>query len=323
MKIDVLSDVLRAVRLTGAVYFDFDLSSPWVADTPASREIAAMVMPGAERVINYHVIARGSCWGHAVNHAPILLNEGDLILFPQGDAHVLSSAPGMRGTPDLSKFARPSRSLPLVYEMGGGGPDRARLVCGFLGFDERPYNPLLTALPTTIHLPATAPASAGWMATLVNVAVSESGAERPGGENVLARLAELMFVEAIRRYLETLPDAQASWLAGLRDPMVGHALAAMHGDARRPWTVEELARLVGQSRSVFAERFTAMVGQPPMQYLALWRMQLASRLLIDGGQVAAVADAVGYESEAAFSRAFKKLVGQAPASWRRNKDATG
>jgi AraC-like DNA-binding protein len=318
VKTDVLSDVLRAVRLTGAVYFDFELSSPWVADTPASREIAAMVMPGAQRVIEYHVIARGSCWGHAVGHPPMHLQEGDLLLFPQGDAHVLSSAPGMRGTPDLSKFARPSTSLPLVYDMGGGGSDRVRLVCGFLGFDERPYNPLLTALPTTIHLPAPhPPGSAGWLGTMLNVAISESRAGKPGGENVLARLAELMFVEAIRRYLETLPESQMGWLSGLRDPMVGHAIAAMHDNARHAWTVEELARLVGQSRSVFAERFTEMVGQPPMQYLALWRMQLASKLLMDGGQVAGVAELVGYESEAAFSRAFKKLVGQSPATWRK------
>jgi AraC-like DNA-binding protein len=218
----------------------------------------------------------------------------------------------------MSVFARPSTALPIVYEFGGGGPERARVVCGFLGCDERPYNPLLAALPTAIHLSATAPNSAaGWLGTLLNIAVKESGSARAGGENVLARLSELMFVEAIRQYLETLPPAQTGWLAGLRDPVVGQALAALHGQPSESWTVEKLARLVGLSRSVFAERFNEMVGQPPMQYLALWRMQLASRLLVEGGHVAGVADAVGYESEAAFSRAFKKLVGQAPATWRR------
>ena len=315
---DVLSDVLSAVRLTGAVYFDFDLSSPWVAETPPAREIAATVMPGAQRVIEYHVIARGECWGHAVGQEPFRMQEGDLFVLPQGDAHVLSSAPGMRGTPDLSKFARRSTPLPLVYEMGGGGPDRARLVCGFLGCDERPFNPLLTALPPVIHLPAGGEgATTEWLGMLLNTALKESGSDRAGAENVLARLSELMFVEAIRRYLETLPPAQTGWLAGLRDPVVGQALSALHGEPKEPWTVEGLARLVGVSRSVLAERFTEVVGQPPMQYLALWRMQLASRLLLDGGAVAAVASAVGYESEAAFSRAFKKLVGQAPATWRR------
>ena len=219
------------------------------------------------------------------------LREGDLIVFPQGDAHVLSSAPGMRAAPDMSMFARPSTPLPIVYELGGGGAERARVVCGFLGCDERPYNPLLAALPTVIHLPAAgAEATSGWLGTLLNIAVRESGSARAGSENVLARLSELMFVEAIRRYLETLPPAQTGWLAGLRDPVVGQALAALHGEPSEPWTVERLARLVGLSRSVFAERFTEMVGQPPMQYLALWRMQLASRLLVEGGQVAAVAE---------------------------------
>jgi len=322
MTADVLSDVLRAVRLTGAVYFDLELSTPWVTAAPLSREIAGKVMPGAQRVIEYHLIARGTCWGHAVGAEPIRLREGDLIVFPQGDAHVLSSAPGMRAEPDLSTFARPSTSLPLVYEFGGGGPERARIVCGFLGCDDRPFNPLLTALPAVIHLSAAGPdASTGWLGTLLNIAVKESGSARAGGENVLARLSELMFVEAIRRYLEMLPPAQTGWLAGLRDPVVGQSLAALHADPSGSWTVERLARLVGLSRSVFAERFTEMVGQPPMQYLALWRMQLASRLLTEGGQVSAVAGAVGYESEAAFSRAFKKLVGQAPATWRRGSPA--
>lgn len=315
---DVLSDVLSAVHLTGAVFFDFELSSPWVAEAPAAREIAATVMPGAQRVIEYHLVARGSCWAHAVGDEPVRLGEGDLIAFPQGDPHVLSSAPGLRGTPDLGMFVRRSTPLPLVYEMGGGGDEHARVVCCFLGCDERPYNPLLEALPRVIHLSARGPrAAAGWLGTLLNIAVTESGAARPGGENVLARLSELMFVEIIRQYLETLPETGTGWLAGLRDPVVGRTLAAMHGEPAAAWTVEGLARLAGVSRSVFAERFTSMVGQPPMQYLSLWRAQLASRLLAEGGHVASVAASVGYESEAAFSRAFKKLVGRAPGTWRR------
>ena len=316
---DVLSDVLRSVRLTGAVYFDFELSAPWVAEAPPSRDIAALVLPGAQRVIEYHLIARGACWGHVVGEPPIRLAEGDLIVFPQGDAHVMSSAPGLRATPDMSMYVRQA-SLPMVFERGGGGPERTRVICCFLGCDERPFNPLLTALPRTLHLSnAGQPTHSGWLATLLDIAVRESGSARAGRDNVLARISELMFVEAIRRYIETLSPAQTGWLAGLRDPIVGQALAALHGAPSTPWTLESLARSAGVSRSVLADRFSEMVGQPPMHYLAMWRMQLASRLLLEGSAVAEVATAIGYESEAAFSRAFKKLVGEAPATWRRAK----
>ena len=307
------------------MYFDIELSSPWVTATPPSREIADKVMPGAERVIEYHLFASGTGWGHAIGQEPIRLREGDLIVFPQGDPHVLSSAPGMQAKPDMSIFARPSTSLPIVYEFGGGGPDRARIVCCFLGCDERPYNPLLAALPSVIHLSAADPRRRrpdGW-ARCSSIAAKEAGSARPGGENVLARLSELMFVETIRQLSRDAP-ARPDGLAGRTARSRRRTRAGR--DARRAersrGRSRRLARLVGLSRSVLAERFTDMVGQPPMQYLALWRMQLASRLLADGGQVAAVADAVGYESEAAFSRAFKKLVGQAPATWRRRSATT-
>ena len=318
MTADVLSDVLRAVRLTGAVYFDFELRSPWVAEAPPSRAIAAVVMPGAERVIEYHLIARGACWGHVVGGEPVRLHEGDLLLFPQGDSHVLASAPGMRATPDLASFARGSTPLPLFYELGGAGPEEARVICGFLGCDERPFNPLLDALPRMLHVPASVSEGAdGWIGRLLLTAVREARHARPGSENVLARMSELMFVETIRRYLERLPPGQTGWLAGLRDPLVGQALAALHGTPAEAWTVDSLARRVGASRSVLAERFTALVGQPPIQYLTMWRMQVASRRLLDGGTVAEAAAEAGYDSEPAFSRAFKKVLGQAPGTWRR------
>ena len=319
-KIDVLSDVLRAVRLTGAAYFDFELSSPWVLEAPPSREIASRVMPGAQRVIEYHLVARGSAWGHAVGQEPKRLREGDVLVFPQGDGHVLSSAPGMRASSptSLTLFTRRS-TLPMVYEFGGGGAERTDIICCFLGCDERPYNPLLAALPHTIHVSSSgAETTAGLLRTLVTLALRETAAMRAGGENVLARVSELLFVETIRWYLEALPPAETGWLAGVRDADVGRAIAAMHADPAHPWTVETLARHVGLSRSILAERFTSLVNQPPMQYLALWRMQLASRRLLDGDQVSDVAAAVGYESEAAFSRAFKKLVGTSPGLWKKS-----
>jgi AraC-like DNA-binding protein len=322
MPVDVLSDVLRAVRLTGAVYFDFELSSPWVLEAPRQEAIIGKVMPGAQRIIEYHLVARGNGWGHVAGHRPIQLSEGDLLLMPQGDAHTLSSDQGLRAPLDMSPFARPFTQLPVAYEIGGGGPQRARIVCCFLGCDERPYNPLLASLPAVIHLSGSGPDPApGWLGALLPIAANESGRAQAGSENVLSRLSELMFVEAIRRYVETLPLEQTGWLSGLRDPAVGQALAAVHSETSRPWSVEELARLAGLSRSVFAERFAAMIGHPPMHYLALWRMQLAARLMADGGTVAATAATVGYESEAAFSRAFKKLVGHAPGTWRKHSAA--
>ncbi|MEZ5421049.1 MAG: AraC family transcriptional regulator [Vicinamibacterales bacterium] len=277
-------------------------------------------MPGAQRLIEYHLLARGSCWAHMVGAEPIRLGEGDLVLFPQGDPHVLTSNPGMRASPDLAMYARRSTPLPLFYEVGGGDTSEARVISGFFGCDERPFNPLLDALPRMLHVPAHAGGD-GWTNTLLMTAVRESRSGRPGAENVLARLSELMFVETIRRHLEGLPE-QAGWLAGLRDAIVGKALAAFHGGPAEPWTVDALARQAGASRSVLAERFTALVGQPPMQYVTMWRMQLASRRLRDGASVADVAAAVGYDSEAAFSRAFKKAVGQAPATWRRTAAAS-
>ena len=312
--VDVLSDLLRAVRLTGAVFFDFDLRAPWVLEAPPSSAIAATVMPHAQRVIEYHLIASGDGWGHAIGDAPFRLREGDLIVFPQGDGHVLSSDPGMREPPnDLSVFEQVSIERPVRLQVGGTGAP-ARVVCCFLGLDDRPFNPMLGALPRTIHLSA----GTGWLASLMTTAANESAGARPGSGNVLARVAELMFVETVRRYVETLPVAETGWLAALRDPLAGQALASLHAEPARAWTVDELARTVAVSRSVLAERFTSIVGQPPMQYLALWRMQLASRMLIDGASISAAAASVGYASEAAFSRAFKKVVGEAPGMWRTN-----
>lgn len=318
MPLDVLSDVLRAVRLTGVVYFDFSLTQPWVAEAPPSREIADTVLPGSERIIEYHLLTQGSAWGHVIGGEPIHLREGDLLLFPQGDEHVLSSAPGMRSRPDLSLYARDSTPLPLVYELGAPSVQgNTRLICGFFGCDERPYNPLLTALPSVIHLPAATAGVARPLGAMLEMAIREERRGQPGTENVLSRLSELLLVEAIRRYLVELPDTQRTWLAGLRDPVVGRALESIHGAPRQPWTIESLGRAIGVSRSVLAARFTEMVGHPPMHYLTLWRMQLASRMLHEGQQVVEVAGAVGYESEAAFSRAFKKLMGTSPGQWRR------
>ncbi len=285
-----------------------------MAETPPGATIVDSIFPGAEHLMSYHVVTRGTVWACVPNQPPIRLSAGDVIVFPHGDAHAMSSAPGMRDAPNLALFRLPSEGqLPFALSMGGEQDEPAHIVCGFFGCDARPFNPLLAALPRVLHMSDSGPVSA-----LASVAATESQARRPGGDCVLGRLSELMFVDVVRRYLEELPPERANWLAALREPFVARALGALHRSPSRPWTLELLARDVGLSRSALAERFTAFVGQPPMQYLTRWRMQLAANQLRNGSDsVAVVAENVGYESEAAFSRAFKKAVGMPPSQWRR------
>jgi len=319
--IDPLSDVLRAVRLSGTVFFRVEATSPWVIEVPDTAALAAVTLPRAQHVISYHVVTRGACWGTVLDGASVRLEEGDVLVFPHGDAYVMSIAPGMRGGPKPAEVLAFMREmvmgrLPFAVAEGGGGPEQLGLVCGFLGCDVHPFNPLLTALPSLLHV-RRAFAAGDPLGRLIDFAIVESQERRAGGECVRLRLSELMFVEVVRRYLAGLPVEQTGWLAGLRDRAVGRALSFLHERPGDDWTLEKLAKDVGLSRSALAERFTHFVGDPPMQYLARWRMQVAARLLADGqAKVSAVALQVGYESEAAFSRAFKKLAGVPPAAWR-------
>jgi AraC-like DNA-binding protein len=317
---DVLSDVLAAVRLKGAIFFDTDAAKPFVGETPHTALIAPAMFPDSERVIMFHLIVSGTCWAAmgAGTQQPVQLNEGDVIVYPRGHENVLTSSPGERGTVDLSRYRHPvDTTLPFNIHHGDG-PDRTRIVCGFLGCDLRPFNPLLDALPDMIRVPKSGGPDS-WVGDLFSIALTESDRRRAGTETVLARLSELMFVEVVRRHIETLPEDSRSWLAGLRDRHVGAALKLIHGRPAHGWTLEDLAREVGLSRTTFADRFASFVGIPPMQYLARWRMQLAARRLeTPGVSIAEVAAEIGYESEAAFNRAFKKLIGIPPGAWRRN-----
>jgi AraC-like DNA-binding protein len=322
MAADALSEVLRAVRLTGAVFFRLEAREPWVAETPPSADCAPFVMPGAQHVIEYHVIHSGSCWAGPVGAELVRMEAGDIIAFPQGDPHVLSSTPGLRQVPDLAIYREAATAgLPFSCRLGAEGAPTACIICGFLGCDARPFNPLLEALPRMLHLRARPGHGGSWLGHLAGAAMAESLARRIGGEAILARLSELMFAELIRHHVEAMPAEETGWFAALRDPHVGRALNLLHGRPAAPWTLDALARDAALSRSSLAERFTRLVGHPPMQYLARWRMQLAAGLLADSGhQVARVAAEVGYDSEAAFSRAFHKLVGMPPAAWRRSCD---
>lgn len=321
---DVLSEVLQTVRLNGAIFFDMVFFSPWVGQSPAASAIAGSVMPNADHVINFHFLLEGSCWAEMTDTraAPVLLQAGDVIIYPMGDANVLSSAPGMRAHPDLAMYYRPNdRQLPFVLHQTENSGERCHFVCGYLGCDAHPFNPLLDALPRMLH--TRYPASSGpWVADLIRLACEESSRARSGGETVLAKASELMFVEAVRDYIECLPEGSFGWLSGLRDPHVGKALQMIHAHPHEDLTLSMLAHQVGLSRSIFAQRFSRFLGIGPMHYVTRWRMQVAVRLLEQVRfSVAQAGAAVGYESEAAFSRAFKRHVGVPPGEWRRNRAA--
>lgn len=335
MSIDILSDLLRAVRLRGALFFYVEGAHPWVAEAPDQRTIIPAILPGVDHMMEFHGIARGSCWGAIAGEAPFRLDEGDLVIFPQGDAHVISSAPGMRARsvdPGVYFTPRPPQ-LPFALSMDehgdmtarldGGSGEKTTIVCGFLGCDARPFNPLLASLPRVIRLPELA-GQQSWVGTFLKAVVEESNQKRPGGEAVLERMSEMLFVEVLRRYVDAMPAGQTGWLAGMRDPSVGRALTVLHDRPAESWTIERLGDEVGLSRSAMHERFAHFIGQPPMQYLAQWRMQLAASLLRNtDAKVIEVALEVGYENEAAFSRAFRRAVGESPAAWRREQRRHG
>jgi AraC-like DNA-binding protein len=324
--VDVLSDVLRTVKLTGALFFPLEASSPWADEIPAATVFAPTVIPGAQHVVSYHIVTHGACWATLLDGPSVHLEAGDILVVPHGDPYVMSSAPGIRSEAPvdavLSFFRQMATgSAPSVVTEGGGGPERVDLVCGFLGCDVRPFNPVLQTLPRLVHLQRPG-AEHDRLSPLIEFALAESRQRQSGAKCVLLRLSEVLFVEVVRRYLNGLEAGQTGWLAGLRDPVVGHALALLHDRPAHSWTLERLAREIGVSRSALADRFTLVVGQPPMRYLAHWRMQLAARLLSDGAaKVVAVARDVGYDSEAAFSRAFKKIAGTSPETWRRRPTA--
>ena len=309
---DPLSDVLRAVRLNGAFFYQVEAASPWSVSTVAAQQLTPEVMPDAEQLIPYHILVSGVCWAGVQGDSQVCMQPGDVIVFPHGDPHFLSSHEGQHVGND-HEGAVPLRYPDTVFL----GPDALRdtqFVCGFLGCDVRPFNPLLASLPRCLHLPGVA---GGWLSQFPQQVVAESRLERVGGETMLTRMAELMFIEVVRRHVEQAAP-QHGWLAGLRDPIVGPTLALLHERPAHPWSLPELAREIATSRTVLADRFSAIVGVPPMLYLTRWRLQLAAEKLARGSaKIASVGAQVGYESEAAFSRAFKRETGVSPAAWRR------
>jgi AraC-like DNA-binding protein len=332
---DVLSDVLRVVRLSGAVFFTADFSSPWALDSPSPQQLASVVMPQAETIVLFHILVEGNCKVECQRHQSTTMESGDVIVFPHGNPHTMRSQDGVPPTPFDAVFSRHTQDeLPLVT-LGGSGR-MSRFICGILNCDQR-FSPLVEALPTMLLVrsrddysaidaidargsrPTVVPqGSRTWLGTTLKFTINEARTARPGNAAMLGRLTELMFVEILREYMHRLPASQGGWLAGLNDPHVGNALRLLHADPVRDWTVDELAREVAVSRSVLAQRFTELVGEAPMRYLANWRMQLAKQMMREGTRnIQEVATRVGYDSEAAFNRAFKRATGTPPAAWRK------
>jgi len=320
---DALSEVLGAVRLTGAVFFDMELHAQWSYLTAPARKIADVLMPDADHVIPYHLVTEGTCYARLPDGDPVELRAGDLILFPAGDRHVLATA--SEAALRLKPIDITGESLDQLLKRGdiaalkkGRAGKTTRIVCGFLACDRRLAEPILLSLPRLLRVSMRDGGTAAWVQSSIRYSVAERTSSRPGSAVVLARLSEVLFAEAIRHYMDQLPPGKSGWLAGLRDRYVGRTLSLLHEQPAYPWTVDKLARKVGLSRSALGQRFNALIGAPPMQYLTRWRTSLAARQLRESNvSIIRVATQAGYESEAAFNRAFKREFGLPPATWRK------
>ncbi len=312
---DALSNVMSTVRLASSVFLDARVRAPWCIAARIGPEDCAPFGGVPAQVIAYHYVVAGQLYLELPGHEPVRVEAGEIVLLPRNDAHVLGSAPGLRPAV-IDHLVEPAGDdRPAVLRFGGDGA-QTHIICGFLGCDV-PNNPLIASLPGLLRQETGSERGGNWFGDTFQRAAGEFAAGGIGSVTVLAKLAELLFVEAVRRYIAGLPREQSGWLAGLRDARVGKALALMHTRTAHPWNADELARAVGLSRSAFAERFTALVGMPPLRYLGHWRLQLAAvRLRESPRAIAQVAYEVGYESDAAFHRAFRKTFGVTPGAWR-------
>jgi AraC-like DNA-binding protein/alpha-D-ribose 1-methylphosphonate 5-triphosphate synthase subunit PhnG len=317
---DALSDVLKSLRLEGAVYINAEFTAPWCVQSKFGLASVRARLAGAEHVLFFHFLTEGRCKVRLADSTEALeVAAGDLVLFPNEDQHVMGSDLHLAPVETASLIGPDATGeADLIQMRHGGGGMATRFVCGYLACSRSVCRPLLEALPRVLRIPIGEGPTAALLRELLRVGVLESSASRPGAESMLAKLSELMFVDALRRYVESMPPGGKGWLAGVRDAQVGRALALLHAKPDKPWTVDELAREVALSRSALADRFAALVAEPPIQYLMRWRLALAAKRLRSGREtIARVAEHSGYESEASFSRAFKREFGMSPAAWRK------
>lgn len=314
--LDVLSDVLRVIRLEGALFLNAEFGEPWCVCAPSSADMAPVLSPVHESMAICHLVTEGRCWAQLPGCEPVPMEAGDVLVLPHGDPHLLGS--GVDFAPVSARDAVNFKVPELERTRYGGDGDRTALVCGWFAYDRNVAGAVTSAMPAMFCASIRRRPSGAWLESAIRYAAGEASSGRPGALAVADKLAEALFVEALRGYVDTLPESHTGWLAGLRDPLVGRSLALLHERPAEPWTVASLAQAVNASRTVLAERFVALTGMPPMQYLTQWRVALAAHLLRSGRlSLARVAEQIGYESEAAFSRAFKRQYGKPPGAWRR------
>jgi len=320
---DVLSELLRVVKLDSALFFNCEFSSPWCYRAPESACAARLLRQSGRHIIIFHLLIQGRAYVHLEGGERVQLEAGDILALPHGDAHLL-------GNGEAAPVIDGETALPLVLGRGlellqvGGGGERSLFVCGFLACDPLLSKTFLRALPPLFKVNISQDASGRWLENSLRFAVSEAIAAREGAGALIAKLSEVVFVEAVRRHVHALPEKETGWLAGARDPGVGRVLHLFHQRPGNAWTMPELAREAGVSRSVLAERFRHYLGQPPMTYLTHWRLQLGARALASSGRsVAEIAAEVGYETEASFNRAFKRQFHLPPARYRKQRQHDG
>ena len=316
---DALSEILRVIKLDSAIYFNAEMSEPWCLASPESRTLAPVLSQGTAHVIIYHLLCEGRAYVQLEDGERVTLLPGDIVTFPHGHGHTLGS--GSRVTPiDVGA------TLPAVLERGldllhiGGGGAASRFICGYLACDPQLSQTFLGGLPALLKVNIRDDPSGQWLENSLKFSVTQAANPEAGSSAMLTKLSEAVFAETLRRYLRELPEGETGWLAGARDVEIGRALTVLHHRHAHPWTVATLAREVGLSRTVLAERFRHFIGEPPMSYLTRWRLMLGARALSATSRgVAEIASEVGYESEAAFNRAFKREYGLPPARYRRDR----
>lgn len=310
---DLITEALQQVRLSGVVLFRVDLRSPWCFRTVGDMEVP----PQASHMTVFHVVLEGECWVGLEADPPQLFRAGDAVILPRSDIHWLGDRPDGIPIPVSELYGDTPLSQLCDVRLGGDGA-RTRILCGFLGYERAAFTPLYDALSPLFRVRMGEGGSGPSLDSLLRYAEEEVLSQRPGSTGLRLRMTELLFVEALRRHMASLPQDEAGWLAAVRDPVVGCAMGLLHATPERQWTVPALAQASASSRSVLSERFNTLLGEPPMHYLTRWRMHLAARRLRDSrDSIETIAEALGYQSPAAFQRAFKRQMGATPAQWRR------